>query len=133
MFNYLFFQKERGKAVFLSFFLKSTLFVCLALAVCLQMNAQTIVVEDITGKTQTAPADQIQVYPNPSMGDVMVRPAKKAKITHLRVRNLYGNVLYDIPVNGRTLVPHNLSAGTYIFEVHTEQGLVHKHIIIAYS
>jgi len=133
MLNYLFLNKERGKAIFSSFLLKSTLLFCLAACFYTAANAQTIVIEDLSGKTQNAPADEVQVYPNPSLGDVTVKPAKKAKITRLKVSDLYGNVLYDIPVNGRTLVPHNLSTGTYVFEVHTELGLVHKHIIMTNS
>lgn len=131
--NLLTTSKEGGKAM-------SQFFALLVITVMLSVScfsgglqAQTIEIEDLLGKTQSFESPQIQVFPNPSTGDVTIRPAEKSKITRLKVIDNFGTVLYDLPVNGRMTIPHNLSQGTYLFEVHSENGVFRKRIVFINS
>lgn len=121
--------KESGKAMSKTF--SRLMIAVLVIASCfsVSLQAQTIKIDDLSGKTQTPNGPQVQTFPNPSTGDITIKPGDKSEITRLKIVDNSGNVLYDIPINGRTLIPHNLSKGTYIFEVHTDTGIFRRLIV----
>ena len=72
---------------------------------------------------------EIDVYPNPTQGEVTL---KGEGINHIRIFNLYGQTVYNDKAEGNQvrIDLSNLASGIYMMHIDTENGQVVKQIVV---
>lgn len=72
---------------------------------------------------------EIDVYPNPTKGEVTL---KGEGINHIRIFNLYGQTVYNDKAEGNQvrIDLSNLASGIYMMHIDTENGQVVKQIVV---
>ena len=72
---------------------------------------------------------QLRLYPNP-VADYLYIHAAGQKIINVKVYSVAGNIVKNnVEVNGDYIDLRNLSIGTYVLSITTDQGMVTKKII----
>jgi hypothetical protein len=72
-------------------------------------------------------ATQFLIYPNPTSGKFSLQLESSANVS---IIDLNGRILYSgIKEAGTSVMEHNLSAGTYIIQVQTEEGITSKKLL----
>ena len=78
--------------------------------------------------------DDIVVFPNPGVNEVMVQSMRGAKIWSVIATDMAGNavqVMSNYSGDHAILQTATLRNGTYVLNVHTDYGVVHKKIVVA--
>ena len=73
----------------------------------------------------------VSVFPNPAQSEVTVQAMD---LTHVRIIDAFGMVVYDNPFAGEdsvTLNVDHLPRGVYVVEVTTKQGRTDRRLVIA--
>ncbi|MEN3324713.1 T9SS type A sorting domain-containing protein [Mariniflexile soesokkakense] len=70
---------------------------------------------------------KLKLYPNPVTSTFQI--TTQARIEHIKVYNMVGALVKSMEGNHKTVDISNLSTGSYLLNVHTDEG-VHKQIII---
>lgn len=109
-------------------------FFAFALASSSPALGQTIIiVEDISVRT-SIDETSLSLYPNPAADKVTVSVAGVDKIESIRLVDLSGKVVYEWKQDtfGKTqkMGLHSFSAGIYLVQLETPQGLLSKRLVI---
>lgn len=80
------------------------------------------------GIGQNPTAQKLALYPNPVTSELNIETANST-IEKVAVYNLIGQMVKSIEGDARTIDMSNLSSGTYLVKIHTNQGIIDRKII----
>jgi PKD repeat protein len=101
---------------------------------CAATFSEVIVVSEIDGVSEMSSADLVQLFPNPSHGELQLSWGA-LKVRYVEVVNILGAQVYvSAGVNGSNSHVMDLSAqpnGVYFVNVHTDEETIAKRVVIA--
>ena len=75
--------------------------------------------------------NNIEIYPNPSNGKVIIKRSGNTFIENIIVRNMLGDIIQrKEPINELSINLSNLNSGMYILEIHTRESILFERIIL---
>src|SRR5690554_4687470 len=92
-------------------------------------TTSTEVVEENSSVSVHNLNDLISVYPNPTNGVLYISSKGNTILEGVKIYNLQGRELFGSTTNQETINIENLSAGIYLMNIRTNQGVISKRVI----
>jgi len=92
-------------------------------------TTSTEVVEETSSASVHNLNDLISVYPNPTNGVLHISSKGNTILEGVKIYNLQGRELFGSTTNQETINIENLSAGIYLMNIRTNQGIISKRVI----